>query len=38
MPTDVTLHLAAVWLCVGFCVGFGWAVATWIVNRVTMGR
>jgi hypothetical protein len=35
MPSDVTLHAAAVWLCVGFVTGFGWALGHYAVNRLT---
>ena len=34
MPTEITLYLIAVWFVVGFFVGFGWAVASWLVSRV----
>jgi hypothetical protein len=34
MPTKVNLELIIVWFCVGFFVGAGWAVATWLVSRI----
>jgi hypothetical protein len=34
MPATVSLYLAAVWCCVGFCVGLGWAVAALLVGRL----
>ena len=35
MPETVTLYGAFVWICVGFCVGLGWAVATWLWSKLT---
>lgn len=35
MPSEVTLYVAGVWVCVGLCVGFGWAIAHAIVARLT---
>lgn len=37
MPTTVTLQLIGVWFCVGFFTGFGWALAGWIVGRLSRG-
>jgi hypothetical protein len=34
MPSDISLHLIAVWFCVGFFTGAGWALGTWIINRL----
>lgn len=34
MPTTVTLYLIAVWFCVGFFTGAGWAFGAWLVNRL----
>lgn len=34
MPETVTLYLAGVWLCVGFCTGLGWSLASVLVSRV----
>jgi len=34
MPTDLSAHSILVWFCVGFFTGFGWALGTWIVNRL----
>lgn len=35
MPETVTPYLAGVWICVGFCAGFGWALGTVLVARLT---
>lgn len=35
MPITVTLYLIGVWFCVGFFTGLGWALALWLVNRLT---
>jgi hypothetical protein len=34
MPDTLTPYAALVWLCVGFCVGFGWALGAWLVSRI----
>lgn len=34
MPSTITLYLIAVWSCVGFFTGGGWAIATWLVGRL----
>lgn len=34
MPTTVTLYEIAVWFCVGFFTGAGWATGTWLANRL----
>jgi hypothetical protein len=35
MPTAISLYAVAVWFCVGFFVGSGWALGAWLVSRVT---
>jgi hypothetical protein len=35
MPTTVTLYLIGVWFCVGFFTGAGWAIAAWLVGRIS---
>lgn len=34
MPSAITLEAMLVWLVVGFCVGFGWALGGWIVGKI----
>lgn len=34
MPTAITLHAAAIWFVVGFVVGLGWTLASWLLGRV----
>lgn len=34
MPSTVTLYLIAVWFCVGFFTGAGWAIANRTVSRL----
>lgn len=33
MPTTISLYAVAVWFCVGFFVGAGWAVASRLVSK-----
>jgi len=35
MPETVTLYGIGVWTCVGFFTGAGWALASWLVSRIT---
>lgn len=37
MPTTISLLQIAIWFCVGFFTGAGWALGAWLVNR-TVGR
>lgn len=34
MPATITLYLIAVWLCVGFFTGLGWAIAYWLTGKL----
>jgi hypothetical protein len=34
MPTTVSLYAIAVWFCVGFFTGVGWAAGAWLVSKV----
>ena len=34
MPTKLDVNLIAVWFCVGFFTGAGWAIAAWLVGRI----
>jgi len=34
MPSTITLYEVWVWFAVGFFTGAGWALASWIVNRI----
>lgn len=38
MPTDISLHLIAVWFCVGFFTGAGWSLGAWAVAQLTTWR
>jgi len=35
MPDTLTAYRAGVWFLVGLCTGLGWAIAQWIVARLT---
>jgi hypothetical protein len=35
MPSTITLYLIGVWFCVGFFAGAGWAIAAWLVGRIS---
>jgi hypothetical protein len=35
MPVTITPYLIGVWFCVGLFAGLGWALAHWIVARLT---
>lgn len=34
MPTTISLIQIAIWFCVGFFTGFGWALGTWLCGRL----
>jgi hypothetical protein len=34
MPATITLYLIAVWFCVGFFTGLGWAAAHWLASKL----
>lgn len=34
MPATISLYLIAVWFCVGFFTGIGWALGGWVVGRI----
>jgi hypothetical protein len=34
MPSTISLQLVVVWFAVGFFVGAGWAVASWVVSKM----
>lgn len=34
MPSIVSLYQIAVWFCVGFFTGAGWAAGAWVVSRI----
>lgn len=34
MPSTITFYLVGVWFAVGFVVGAGWALGTWLVGRI----
>jgi hypothetical protein len=35
MPLVISLYQIGVWAAVGFFAGFGWALAAWLVSRIT---
>lgn len=37
MPEAITPYLIGVWFCVGFFVALGWALGSWLVNRLLSG-
>jgi hypothetical protein len=34
MPMVISFEAIAIWVCLGFFVGLGWFVASWLVSRV----
>lgn len=34
MPATISLYLIGVWFCVGFFTACGWALGTWLINRL----
>lgn len=34
MPTTISLYQIGVWCCVGLFTGGGWALGSWVVNRL----
>ncbi len=34
MPSNISLRLAAIWLAVGACTGFGWTLGAWLASQL----
>ena len=35
MPSKIDVYQIGVWFCVGFFTGAGWAIAGWLVGRIS---